>query len=147
VKSTKFKTVFLICAIYTLYTLIPDNRHFKSLKINTNHSSESEEYICKFLQQETFSSLQKILNKTSIRQFSYILLNPLLQEKGYYSNLTLPNNIKIHTEIILLKKYLNKFKFIYKRYFLSDLFDLDNMPTDKEVNYFAITSLMLIVGI
>ena len=146
-KSVHLKAVFLICGIYTIYTLVPNNIHFKSMNVNSNFLLDSDEHICASLKQENFSPFYKLLNKVSLRQFSYILISPLLQEKSYFCQESLPESVMIYWEIILLKNYLKKFKLIYKRYFLRYICNLNKMPTDKEINYFAIASLFMIVGV
>jgi len=100
--------------------------------------------MCDSLKQENFSSLYRLLNKVSLRQFSYILISPIFQKQSYFIQENIPASFKTYWEIILLKQYLKKFKFIYKRYFLNDVL---NLPADKELNYFAIISLMMIIGV
>ena len=66
------------------------------------------------------------------------LLKPiLLQPNGLQKN----NDNKT-----LLQRYLKKFKYLYRRYFCKYT-KQNQFITDKDLNYFAIQTLFLIVGV
>ena len=93
---------------------------------------------------ENFSDLYKLINNLSIRRFTYTLLEPILKEEYTESSINIKNN-NLLNEIILLKKYLKRFNYNYRRYFCDKYYN--NLPPDKEINSYAIESLFLLTGI
>ena len=81
-----------------------------------------------------------------MRQFAYNLLEPFRTTEPLVSN-PLTKSESLDDQTILLQKYLRKFNYIYNRYFLTKNDNYNLSPTDKEINYFAIKSLFLLIGI
>ena len=80
---------------------------------------------------ENLNEMKNLFNNSSLKQFAFYL--------------TL--NIGLDNETNLLKKYLRKFKRNYKCYFFYQNGTYVNLPTDKEINLYAIDSLFLLTGI
>lgn len=141
---------FLIC---TFYTLSNDDTFFKVVNIRGNlflHINNFDYFYKDFKNPEEFLQFYKFLNKSSLRRFGYILLNPFLTPNNSFSKstLTVKNETKeIFTRHNLLKKYLQNFKRNYRRHFLYQNGNYPNLPTDREINTFALKLLFLLVGI
>ena len=50
-------------------------------------------------------------------------------------------------QLVLLEKYIRKFRRNYKRYFFYQNGNYANLPTDREINTYAIETLFLLIGI
>lgn len=130
--TVKIDLNYLICSLYTLseYHILFKELNLKNtMFLNTN---DDENYI------ETIGKLYKLLNSSSLRRFSIILLNPILQK----SNLN-----EISNETALLKKYLRKFKYNYFKYFYRQYENVGRAPTPKEINIYSLKVLFLLAGI
>jgi len=148
-KKTKFKFNLssLLCG---LYTLSENDKFFKkvSLKNDIFLNINSNDYFSpKLVNCHNFT---KLLNKLSLRRFSYNLLKPVLTAN--YIDLALNNNNggrtkECYEEIILLRKYLRKFKYNYRSYFIEQSRNFNNLPSDKELNTSAIDILFLFSGV
>ena len=126
---------YLICSLYTLseYNILFKELNLKNtIFLNINNEENNLNYI------EDIDKLYKLLNSSSLRRFSIILLNPLLQK----SNLN-----EISNETALLKKYLRKFKYNYFKYFYRKYENIGHSPTSKEVNTYSLKILFLLAGI
>ena len=148
-KKTKFKFNLssLLCG---LYTLSENDKFFKkvSLKNDIFLNINSNDYFSPEL--VNWHNFTKLLNKLSLRRFSYNLLKPVLTAN--YIDLALNNNNEGRTkecyeEIILFRKYLRKFKYNYRSYFIEQSRNFNNLPSDKELNTSAIDVLFLFSGI
>lgn len=138
---------FLVCSLYTLFethktfTLTNIKQDIYSNLNNDNYFS---------IEMESFKEFYKLLNKLSLRRFSYILIKPILN-RDYLLFYNVPKNKmanpKVYNEILFLKKYLRKFKYHYRRYFFFKNGNFVNLPKEKELNVYAIKMLFLIAGI
>lgn len=97
-----------------------------------------------------FDAFYEMVNKHSIRRFTYILIKPLLEPNYFFVKETketkLSNSIN-YNEIKLLKKYLRKFKYHYRRRFFYQNGNYKNLPTGNKLNRIAIKALFLLMGI
>jgi hypothetical protein len=57
------------------------------------------------------------------------------------------NQITTSEEVMLLKKYMQKFNQNYYRYFFYQHENYEKLPTKKEINTHAIETLFLLAGI
>lgn len=135
----------LIC---TLYTICESQKIFKKLNLKNDIYLDLSSRDGFFNNLENFREVYVLLNKTSLRKFSYILISPLLKLK--YAPLPKKNITKfeeIYYDRTLLKSYLTRFRYNYHRYFICQSTTWQYLPTDKEINICAITILFLIIGI
>ena len=95
---------------------------------------------------ESETNLYDVLNKRSLRQLVYTILEPflLIENISFKSNTTKKNSF---TKTVLLKKYLKKFRYTYYRYFQSRNNENYQILTNKELNNLAIRSLFTILGV
>jgi len=140
-KLNKIDICFIIC---TLFTLAPNNKFFNQIILNKNIYLGNTGSISITNDLKKYDSLFNFLNKTAIRQFAFYLIEPLLMET-YFSNDKL--NGRFLEQTCLLKIYLKKFKNVYKRYFFPENRNVNFYPTDKELNFFAIQSLLFLLGV
>lgn len=137
-------THFLLCG---LFTLGPNNNSFKKINLSHNFSLASRENNKKNLfitlyHERSAKDYHNLLNRSSIRQIAYTLLKPIL-----FQPKTVKGNLKIYpSDLTTLKQYLKKYKYFYTRYFCTQLNENETL-SDKELNYFAIHSLFLILGV
>ena len=94
-----------------------------------------------------FQDLYPLLNKQSIKQFAFILIKPLLKRDWHLLNFCENNQITTSEEVMLLKKYMQKFNQNYYRYFFYQHENYEKLPTKKEINTHAIETLFLLAGI
>ena len=87
-----------------------------------------------------------LLNKISIRRFSYNLIKPVISKQLPDSDIKKTKN-NFNNETILLQKYLKKFKVFYKQYFLINEDNTNRLLTDKDINSLALESLFILSGI
>jgi len=133
---------FLIC---TLLVLVPTDELFRKLSLSTDLflTSKGQNYIL-----QNWKEIKELLNDELLRQFSYILIRPVL-----FKDLVNEPLLDIETKkefkdgVLLLKNYLKKFKAFYKHYFLNNKNSTHRILTEKEINYFAIEALFLLVGV
>lgn len=129
----------------SLFTLAPSNELFKNINLkNDIYCINGESYLLS--NKENFKDLYNLLNESYLRQFAYNLLEPFRTTEPLVSN-PLTKSGSLDDQTILLQKYLRKFNYIYNRYFLTKNDNYNLSPTDKEINYFAIKSLFLLIGI
>ena len=134
----------LVC---TLYTIIEDNNIFKNINIKHNIFLNRKSTKQPIPNSEIFQELHILINRLSLRKFAYLLIKPLLTSTN--SSL-FPNIAKTETKknkTTLLKKYLQRFQYNYRRYFLYQNENYENPPTNKEINTYAIKTLFLLAGI
>ena len=142
-RSEKPITISIPVLLCCIFTIEPHNKLFKILnfkrELYLNSDVKNENSIFLNLHNETLANeLYKILNRPALRQMAHNLLKPiLLQPNGLQKN----NDNKT-----LLQRYLKKFKYLYRRYFCKYT-KQNQFITDKDLNYFAIQTLFLIVGV
>jgi len=138
---------YIIC---TLYTLISKDKIFKKLNIKKGTYLKLNTDNTLFIPKENIEDLYILLNTPALRRFAYNLVKPLINSPSQLIISAKRGNTLSQencNEIILLKKYLRKFKYNYRRYFFYEGENYDNFPTDKEINMSAIKLLFLIIGI
>lgn len=87
----------------------------------------------------------ELLNRHSLREAAYEIIKPLIITRK--SNLILSKTNSYPKKRELLKKYLKKYKVLYKKYFLTHYQKSNTIKTDKIINHFALHALFLLVGI
>ena len=139
-KKVNVKLNYIICS---LYTLLPENKIFKTLNLNCDfyQGINSNEYYC--IKLKFFLELPSLKNNPSIRKLAYYLLIPILTEGSYISRV----DKELLTHTVLLKKYLKKFRYNYTRHFCQNHGSIVTFPSEKEINSSAIESLFLLTGI
>ena len=140
-QTVNYELDFLIC---TLFVLSSTDLFFKELNLKRDiHFG----FNGKNISVENFDSFYSLLNKITLRQFSYILIRPILFKKLLSSKgFSLQDHEDLMAQSILLKKYLKKFREIYYRYFLRSGRNQMVPLSNKEINSFALKNLFLIVG-
>jgi len=133
-----FEISFLLCA---LFTLEPNSNLFKKLNIKKNlylTNSTKNNIIANLDNDDVNYYLYNLLNKPSLRLVSEKLLAPILNKNSSKQDIT---NLR------RFKKYLRKFKYVYKRYFTI----LPNKKSwtnyNNKINYLAVKALFLVAGI
>ena len=135
---------FLVCS---LCTLSPNDKTFKFFNRNSSLTFGLKKESLTLITIDDLSYLREMLNRKSLRQFSYQLLEPIIEEGDVLEKFYLSPAPKLDKNTILLKRYLKKFKHNYSRYFYCKLSNYNTFPTDKEINTLALKSLILLVGI
>ena len=130
----------LICS---LLVFVPTDELFKKLDLKKDiyWGLKNESFALKNV--EYFYPL---LNKISIRRFSYNLIKPVISKQLPDSDIKKTKN-NFNNETILLQKYLKKFKVFYKQYFLINEDNTNRLLTDKDINSLALESLFILSGI
>ena len=133
-------TPAIICAIFTLLSTQPTfYQHPLQGFLFVNAKPLTLSHFENTIYPEFFASL----NKKKLRQISFSLVTTLLLQenktKGSYEILFAHN--------FSLKKYIKKFKFNYRSYFLQEIKDYQILPVDKDLNKIAIKALFLLIGI
>ena len=143
---TKINFGLLIC---TLYTIVEDNNIFKNVSIKSDIFLNIKKREQLTTNREILQELCTLINKSSLRKFAYLLIKPILTSTNSSTtfNTTEKNVQKNENEKILLKKYLRRFQYNYRRYFLYKNRDYENSPANKEINTYAIKTLFLLAGI
>ena len=127
--------------ICTIFTLLATESIFNHHGLNDFLFVKSTPVTLKQFNDVVYPEFFTSLNKKNLRQASYTLLKPILRIKDDKVYETLLNHN------YSLKKYIKKFKFIYREYFVSEVTAPEILPTDKELNKIAIETLFLLVGI
>ena len=127
----------LVCG---LYTISENDRFFKKIKFKKDKFS---------LDKQDLHEFRILLNSPPLRKFAFKLLKPLLNKNNSLSSIKDNQFIQdeSYNEIILLKKYLRKFKYNYYRFFYFQNISSRYFFTEKETNKIAIRFLFLLVGI
>lgn len=132
---------FLLCSLYTLYG---NHEIFKKLNLRTDLDLDIKNSF--ELKGKNLYQLESLLSQTALKQFILYLLTPFLTLNDDLNDAT--KLLKRDSyQITLLKKYMRKFRRNYKRYFFYQNGNYGNLPTDKEMNIYAIESLFLLTGI
>ena len=137
----------LICS---LYTLCEQHKIFLKINLKTDIFLDINNGDRFYTEAKIFPELDCLVNQPSLRRFSYHLLKPILNSADFEFLYKVENKIvrkEIYNETILLKKYLQKFNYNYRRYFIYQSSNPESTPTDKEMNVYAIKILFLLVGI
>ena len=144
--STKLNIDPLLC---TLYTILEDNSIFKNVNIKHNIFLNKKNPKKPTPNSKIFQELYILVNRLSLRKFAYLLIKPLLisTNSSLFSNIVKTDIQKNESETTLLKKYLQRFQYNYRRYFLYQNGNYENTPTNKEINTYAIKTLFLLAGI
>ncbi len=134
----------------SLYTLCENNKIFKTFNLKTNILLDINNADYFFYSDQNFPEFYKTLNKQSLRRFAYVLIKPF-QKVNYYPFLSNNSNTQpkeeIYKEINLLKAYLRKFKYHYRRHFFYQNQNYETLPTAKEMNSMAIKALFVLTGV
>ena len=145
IKKIKIKSEILIASLICAnYTLMPTESTFTKYYLGDflfiKPITDNVTSFNKNLYKEIIDSL----NQPCLNQISYTLLKPLiLEEKKKIKG----NKFRI-TGNLLLKKYLKKFKYNYRIYFLQqEQINWNYRVTDKELNNLAIKALFFLAGI
>ena len=138
---------FLICS---LLCLDPQNNFFKKIslkfELDPANSITAKNVILHSTNSKQFSiGLYNLVNKPSTRQIAFTLIKPILPNTNKLDIYSQQKNY--HKQGKLLKKYLKKFRLVYKRYFLINPEELHPKTTGKELNNLALQALFLIVGL
>lgn len=138
---------FLICSVLTLDPL---NNFFKKIDIKSdlylNPNTQNQGSILWLLCIKAYDTeFYELLNRHSLREAAYEIIKPLIITRK--SNLILSKTNSYPKKRELLKKYLKKYKVLYKKYFLTHYQKSNTIKTDKIINHFALHALFLIVGI
>jgi hypothetical protein len=131
---------FLICSVLTLDPL---NNFFKKIDIKSdlylNPNTQNQGSILWLLCIKAYDTeFYELLNRHSLREAAYEIIKPLIitRKTNFYPK-----------KRGLLKKYLKKYKVLYKKYFLTHYQKSNTIKTDKIINHFALHALFLLVGI
>jgi hypothetical protein len=126
--------IFLICCLFTIQ---PENEAFKEFILKRDLSIVLEvEYIINKL--ELVSVVKNLQNNKSYSLLAYFFITPLLSNK---------KKAKVSDEIIFLKHYLKRFKYFYYKYGAQEIGNCNTELTVKEINYYAVLALAIILGI
>ena len=131
---------FLICSVLTLDPL---NNFFKKIDIKSdlylNPNTQNQGSILWLLCIKAYDTeFYELLNRHSLREAAYEIIKPLIITRKTNS---------YPKKRGLLKKYLKKYKVLYKKYFLTHYQKSNTIKTDKIINHFALHALFLLVGI
>ena len=130
----KVPKIFLICCLFTLQ---PENKVFKEFVFKRDLSLVLEaEYIIN--KPELVDLIKNLQNKKSYSLLAYFLIKPLIIRK---------NTAKFKDEITFLKYYLKRFKYFYCKYGAQEIGNCNTQFTVKEINFYAVLSLAIILGI
>ena len=140
---------FILCTIFILEPHNPIFRYFIIRESAYYDNNNKTKIGLPLKDTEVLIGLSELLKNSSIRQLAKDIVHPIYvnnhpPEDETYSQMFYQSFAE---ETILLKKYLSKFKYFYKRYFAMRNATLTPQLKDKELNYFAIHSLFLIVCI
>ena len=133
---------YFICSFYTL---CEDNKFFRTF--NLGNGNLEFKILDDTAHRTVFS---KLLNKISLNKLAFDLIEPLLNQNSILIESTsksIKKNGKLDEETILLKIYLRKFNYNYRRYFLYLNDNFVNLPTNKKINMSAIECLFLLAGV
>jgi len=122
---------FLICSVLTLDPL---NNFFKKIDIKSdlylNPNTQNQGSILWLLCIKAYDTeFYELLNRHSLREAAYEIIKPLIITRKTNS---------YPKKRGLLKKYLKKYKVLYKKYFLTHYQKSNTIKTDKIINHFAL---------
>jgi hypothetical protein len=140
---TLVDTNLLICS---LFIIVPKDELFKELSISEYHCSNRISGESILMDPWYLNKFFFLLNKPLIRQLAYNILQPLLNETTFIP-FHLVNERKNSVDHQTLKKYLKKFKYFYKLFFLENSYLVKSRITEKEINFLAIKFLFTLIGV
>ena len=127
-RPLKLKAEFLVLI---LFILRPKDKVFRKISIGSN------------FKETDLVLVKELLNKKSIRNFSYQLIEPILKKESPFTN----DSLILNTTPLQLENYLKKFKYYYRRYYFPKKQKSRKLPTDRELNILIVEALILICGI
>ena len=137
---------YILCGLYTLseFDGVFQKLNLQNILFRNTYNKNSS-----LINFKTFSEFYSILNNRDLRIFSYILLKPLRNDKCLYPSSKEKEIIEeeIYEGVVLLQRFLRKFKYTYFKYFYYQNEKADIIPTVKELNTSAAKFLFLLVGI
>ena len=139
-----FNLNILICS---LYTLSGNHKVFKKFNLQNDIYLDNKNVKHFSNQIKNFDDFEELLKSSWLKQFSLYLLEPFYNPQFGFDSKTEIVNKKIYEETTLLKKYLQKFKRNYHYYFFYKNGNYENLPTNKEINTYAIEYLFFLAGI
>lgn len=139
-----FNLDFLICS---LYTLSENDEVFKKFNLQNDICLGNKNAKNFSNQVKNFNDFEELLKRSWLKQFAFYLLEPFFNPQFGFDSETKIVNKKICKKTTLLKKYLRKFKRNYYYYFFYQNRNYENLPTNKEINTYAIKYLFFIAGI
>lgn len=122
----------------SLLTIAPYDNIFRQLTIA--YGSRYYNTTSFYFPTQDFELLYSLINKKTIREFAFVLLDPLI-------NIKTDNSEQRPAKEELLKTYLKKYQYNYKNYFLPQQGQLNQKPCYNELNQSAIQALFFIIGI
>lgn len=132
--------------ICSLFTLIPNDDLFKELNVTKYYSSTGIKNKIVLIESKHLNKLFLLLNRPLVRQLAYNILQPLLQESDHTSShFSIINSDSSNHQA--LTKYLKKFNYFYKLFFLETPVIAKSQRTEKEINFLAIKFLFFLIGI
>ena len=134
---------YLICS---LYVLSENHNFFKKFTFKNDICLDIENGDHFYIHNKNFNEFHKLVNKSALRRIAFRLIKPILVRNYFPSKNNLPIR-EVYQENLLLKTYLKKFKYTYCRYFFHQNGDLENYPTNVEININAVRVLFLLAGI
>ena len=131
---------FLLCGALTLE---PSNNFFKRLVLKPNIFVQNKTSTLQkdFQNSKELKEFSTIINCCSIRKVAYLIIRPFILK------INTPNSYSDDTQTLTLKKYLKKFNYFYRRYFLDRIENNHTTPTNKQINYYALKVLFLLAGV
>lgn len=147
--NVSLNRVDLKIVVCGLYTLLENDGFFKKInfKKDVAFNVSKKDYFSS--NSENFYEFKMLLNNSSLRHFAFRLLKPLLNKKNSSRSIQDKKVMQneFYQEVILLKKYLRKFKYNYYRFFYFQNISPSYSITEKGTNTAAIKFLFLLVGI
>lgn len=143
----KINKTYLICS---LYTLCGNHKVFRKFNLKNDTYINIKNFNCLSYNVKKFYGFSALINKSSLKELSFGLLKPFLTSSDILTDLNFDIKKALPTfydETILLRKYLLKFNHNYRKYFFYQNGNFVNLPTNKEINMYAIESLFLLAGI
>jgi hypothetical protein len=132
----KIPNFFLICCFLTLY---PEDNAFKEFILKRDLSIVLEdEYIIN--KPKLVNVIKDLQNNKPYPLFAYFLIKPLLRNKN-------KNKLKLQDDLTFLKHYLKRFKYFYYKYGAHEIGNCSTQHSVKEINFYAVVSLAVILGI
>jgi hypothetical protein len=130
----------LICC---LVALIPNSLLFKELNIKNHFSYTRSNPNLILIDSYYLENFSFLVNKPLVQEIAYNILQPLIKIKN-------KETLEIKSDSIeykAFKKYLQRFKYSYRKMFLEKSFMARSKMTEKEINFLAIKSLFFLVGV
>ena len=117
----------------SLLCIAPTDPIFKKVSITNGLNLNEIGPNYTFAKMKNCSNYYKLLNNISVRRFSYSLIESFFSDEP--------------KETFFVMQYLKKYKFFYKRYFITKTNSANCLLKDKQINVLAIKSLTVLAGI